>query len=75
MLKDPKLDAILDNARRELDFDKRKALYEQAQDQLWESSGTFVAYHVIDIVGTSSRVKNLDAVENFSIRWHLVKVD
>ncbi len=75
MLKDPKLDAILDNARRELDFEKRKALYEQAQDQLWESSGTFVAYHVIDIVGTSSRVKNLDAVENFSIRWHLVKVD
>jgi peptide/nickel transport system substrate-binding protein len=75
MLNDPKLDAILDSARRELDFDKRKALYGQAQDQLWETSGTFVAYHVVDIVGTSGRVKGLDAVENFSIRWHLVKVD
>jgi peptide/nickel transport system substrate-binding protein len=75
MLNDPKLDAILDSARRELDFDKRKALYGQAQDQLWETSGTFVAYHVVDIVGMSGRVKGLDAVENFSIRWHLVKVD
>ena len=74
-LKDPKLDTILDAARRELDFEKRRALYLQAQAQLWETSGTFVAYHVTDIVGTTSRVKDLDAVENFSIRWHLVKVD
>ena len=73
-LSDPKLDAILDAARRELDFDKRKALYQQAQEQLWETSATFVAYHVTDIVGLTSRVKDLDAVENFSIRWHKVKV-
>jgi peptide/nickel transport system substrate-binding protein len=75
MLKDAKLDSILDAARRELDFEKRRALYSQAQDQLWETGGTFVAYHVTDIVGTTARVKDLDAVENFSIRWHLVKVD
>ena len=73
-INDPKLDAILDAARRELDFDKRRALYQQAQDQLWETSATFVGYHVSDIVGTTSRVSDLDAVENFSIRWHKVRV-
>jgi hypothetical protein len=26
-------------------------------------------------VGHTARVKNLDAVENFGIRWHKIKVD
>ncbi len=72
---DPAFDAILDNARRELDYDKRKALYIAAQDYLWEKAGTLVAYHVVDNVGATSRVKDLDQAENFMIRWHLVKVD
>jgi peptide/nickel transport system substrate-binding protein len=72
---DPAFDAILDNARRELDYDKRKALYIAAQNYLWEKAGTLVAYHVVDNVGTTSRVKDLDQAENFMIRWHLVKVD
>jgi peptide/nickel transport system substrate-binding protein len=74
-LQDPKFDALLDAARRELDFEKRKTLYQQAQEQLWETSGTLVAYHVTDLIGVTSRVKDLDAVENFSIRWNRVKVD
>lgn len=72
---DPEFDAILDKARSELDYDKRKALYVAAQDYLWEKGGTLVAYHVVDNVASTSRVKNLDQVENFMIRWHLVKVD
>jgi len=34
-----------------------------------------VTYHVVDNVATTARVKDLDKLENFSIRWHLVKVD
>lgn len=73
--KDAKFDAILDAARRELDFDKRKARYIEAQEYLWENGGTVVAFHVTVLVGLSARVKGLDAVENNTIRWHLVKVD
>ena len=73
--KDPKFDSILDAARKELDFEKRRALYLQAQEYLWENGGTYVVYHVTNLVGTTARVKELDAVENFTIRWHLVKVD
>lgn len=74
-LSDPTLDSLLDAARRELDFEKRRALYAQAQERLWENGGTLVAYHVTDNVGVTTRVRDLDAVENFAIRWHLVKVD
>ena len=74
-LTDPKLDQILDNARKELDFDKRKAFYIDAQKEIYENGGTFVAFSVIDNVGMTKRVKGMDAVENFSIRWHMVKVD
>ncbi len=73
--KDEKFDAMLDAARRELDAEKRKALYIAAQDYLSDNGGTFVAYHVVDNVATTVRVKDLDKLENFSIRWHLVKVD
>jgi peptide/nickel transport system substrate-binding protein len=34
-----------------------------------------IPYHVSKLVVTSSRVKNLDDVEVFSIQWHKVKVD
>lgn len=73
--KDPAFDALLEDARRELDFDKRKQLYGKAQDYLWENSGTLVPYHVTRIVGISSRVANLDAVKNDAVRWHLITVD
>ena len=72
---DAKFDAILDVARRELDFEKRKARYIVAQDYLWENGGTLVAYHANVLVGLTARVKGVDPVENFSIRWHKVTVD
>jgi peptide/nickel transport system substrate-binding protein len=73
--KDPKFDAVLDDARKEVNFDRRKAKYQQAQEYLWENSGTLVGFHATILGATTARVKNLDAVENFSIRWHLIKVD
>jgi len=73
--KDAKFDAILDAARRELDFDKRRARYQEAQEYLWDNGGTLVGFHATVQVGTTGRVKNLDAVENFSIRWNRITVD
>ena len=73
--KDPAFDALLSQARQELDFDARKALYVRAQKHLWETAGTLIPYHVTRLVGTTARVGNLDAVENNAVRWHLVTVD
>jgi peptide/nickel transport system substrate-binding protein len=72
---DPKFDAILTAARGELDFDKRRAKYVEAQDYLWENGGTYVVFHVTVLVGLTPRVKGIDPVENFSIRWNNVTVD
>ena len=73
--KDSEFDALLLQARQELDFDARRALYIQAQERLWQNAGTLVPYHVTRLVAASSRVKNLDAVENNTVRWYLVTVD
>ncbi|MCF8159754.1 MAG: ABC transporter substrate-binding protein [Polaromonas sp.] len=73
--KDAKFDAMLDDARKELNFEKRRSKYQQAQEYLWENSGTLVGFSAILTMGMTSRVKNLDAVENFTIRWNRVTVD
>jgi peptide/nickel transport system substrate-binding protein len=72
---DPTFDQMLAAARREPDFAKRKALYQDAQHYLYDNGSTFVAFHVRVGVGLTARVKDLDAVENFSIRWNKVHVD
>lgn len=73
--KDAAFDALLAQARQELDFDARRALYVQAQEHLWETAGTLIPYHVTRLVGTTARVGGLDAVENNAVRWHRVTVD
>lgn len=72
---DAAFDAMLADARRELDFEKRKALYVKAQEYLWENAGTLIPYHVTKLVGTTSRVKNLDEVKNDAVRWHKITVE
>ena len=72
---DPAFDRLLADARRELDFDKRRALYVQAQEHLFDTAGTLIPYHVTRLVGTTARVRDLDPVENMAVRWHLIKVD
>jgi len=73
--KNPAFDQNLADARGELNFKKRKAAYINAQKTLFEESGTLIPYHVSKLVVTSAKVKNLDEVEVFSVRWHTVKVD
>jgi len=73
--KDEKLDAMLGDARRELDFDKRKAIYVAAQEHLLETAGTLIPYTVTKLIGVSSRVSNLDEVKNDAVRWHMITVE
>lgn len=72
---DETFDSMLAAARRELDFDRRRALYVQAQNYLWANSGTLIPYHVTRLVGVSSRVDNLDEVKNDAVRWHRITID
>jgi peptide/nickel transport system substrate-binding protein len=72
---DPAFDALLGEARRELDFNKRKALYVQAQEHLYETAGTLIPYHVSKLYVMDAGVKGIDAVENHTIRWHKVTVN
>ena len=73
--KNSEFDAILESARKELDFEKRKAIYQSAQNMLWENSGTLIPYTVSKLIVTTERVNNLDEVENWSVRWHKITVD
>ena len=73
--KDAGFDALLGKARRELDFDKRKALYVQAQEHLFETAGTLIPYHVSKLYAMSASVNGIDPVENHTIRWHKVTVE
>ncbi len=73
--KDSAFDQMLADARRELDFDKRRDLYVAAQEYLQENGGTLIPYHVTRTVGVGSRVQNLDNVKNDAVRWHLITVE
>ena len=72
--KNADFDKNLADARSELDFNKRKKAYQNAQMTLWEQSGTMIPYHVSRLVVTSSKVKNLDAVDHFSIQLSLIHI-
>ena len=73
--KDSAFDELLATARRELNFEKRKALYVKAQEHLYENAGTLIPYTVTMNIGSASRVKNLDTAIEAAVRWHLVTVD
>ena len=70
----PDFDAMLDEARRELDFDKRAALYHSLQTMLYEEGGSFIPFHVNQAVATTARVSGLAAVFSDAVRYHLIKV-
>ena len=67
-------DGLLDQAREELDFDKRTALYHKLQRILYEEGGSFIPFHINQAVATTARVSGLQAVFADAIRYHLVHV-
>ncbi|MEQ8899603.1 MAG: ABC transporter substrate-binding protein [Roseovarius sp.] len=70
----PEFDRLLEAARAELNFAKRRALYIKAQEYLAETSGTLIPFHVTQLVVLSNRVTHFDPVPNDALRWHLVAV-
>lgn len=70
----PEFDRLLEAARAELDFDRRRKLYLKAQDYLAMTSGTLIPFHVTQLVVLSNRVTHFDPVQNDALRWHLVAV-
>lgn len=73
--KNKAFDGLLDQARGELDFDKRKALYGKLQNTLWQEGGALIPYHLNQNRVMRANVIGVDPVENFSIRWHKVAVN
>lgn len=67
-------DKILDQARQELDFEKRKALYHRLQTILYEEGGSFIPFHVNQAVATTTRVSGLQPVFTDAVRYHLIHV-
>jgi peptide/nickel transport system substrate-binding protein len=67
-------DRLLEAARAELDFEKRRALYIKAQEYLAKTSGTLIPFHVTQLVVLSNRVTHFDPVPYDALRWHLVSV-
>jgi peptide/nickel transport system substrate-binding protein len=70
----PEFDHLLEAARAELNFAKRRALYIKAQEYLAKTSGTMIPFHVTQLVVLSNRVTHFDPVPNDALRWHLVAV-
>jgi len=73
--KNARFDGLLDAARSELDFGKRKDLYAGLQNTLWEEGGALIPYHLNQTRVMRAGVTGLDPVENFSIRWNKVDVN
>lgn len=69
-----KFDRLLETARAELDFKRRRALYIEAQEYLAMNSGTIIPFHVTQLVVLSNRVTHFDPVPNDALRWHMVTV-
>ena len=71
----PDFDQKLDRARQELDLEKRTALFHDLQRILYEEGGSFIPFHLQQVVVTSARVSGLEPVFDDGVRYHLVNVD
>lgn len=69
-------DAMLDAARAEPDFARRKEIYGRIQKELFDEGGVLIPYHKVLLRAISTRVKGIEApfvTEN--IDWHTVTVE
>ena len=68
----PDFDQILDSARAELNFEKRQALYFEAQDLLFEQGGTFMPFHYVNHRIINADVQGFDNIMEFAVRWYRI---
>jgi len=67
--KNAEFDKLLDKARQELDFDRRKKLYGDLQRMLWEKGGTLIPFHQNAIRVMSANVSGLKDVAKYAVRF------
>ncbi len=72
---DPGFDALLDQARAEPDFAKRKALYVEAQQKLFDEGGAFIPYFRNIARVFRANVKGVDPVMSDSLHWESITVE
>ena len=70
----PDCDQKLDRARQELDREQRTALYHDPQRMLYEEGGTFISFHIKQVVATSARNSGLQPVFDDAVRYQSVRV-
>ena len=70
----PVFDKKLDQARQELDLKKRTALYHDLQNMLYEEGGTFIPFHVNQVVVLNSRVSGIEPIFDDGVQYHLVQI-
>jgi peptide/nickel transport system substrate-binding protein len=73
--KDPDFDALLDQSRAEPDFAKRKAMYVQAQQKLFEEGGAFIPYFRNIVRVFRANVRGVDPVISDSVHWENITVE
>lgn len=65
-------DQLLDEARQELDFEKRYQLYQQAQQILFEESGNLIPFYVNLANVYSVNVSGVEARSYREMKWELI---
>ncbi|MFK7804592.1 MAG: peptide ABC transporter substrate-binding protein, partial [Anaerolineae bacterium] len=65
----PEFDALLDQARSELDFDARKAAYQGAQELIWLEGGAMIPYHGQGFRATTPCMIDVPSAYEFTVNW------
>ena len=71
---DPAFDQLLDDARKEADFAKRKTLYGAAQQKLFDEGGSLIAFYTSVLNVVNARVQGIPEAHSTLIRWNRVEI-
>ncbi len=71
---DQDFDALLDAARKETNFEKRKQIFQDAQKMLAERGGTIIPVFQTSINIYNTRLQGFPATMT-NIRWHLLSIE
>jgi peptide/nickel transport system substrate-binding protein len=67
-------DQKLDQARQELDLKSRTALYHDLQNMLYEEGGTFIPFHVNQVVVLNARISGIEPIFDDGVQYHKVQI-
>jgi peptide/nickel transport system substrate-binding protein len=71
----PAFEQLLADARAALDADERTALYQQAQQLLFEDGGTLVPFRQIELRAFRDTVSGVEPISRFELPWHTITIE